>query len=98
MARRHVTFAAALLVMGVMDPARAQPACSAEQAQVDIDQGRYKAAVKAFTCVIEAQPTEVEGYRGRIEAQLLLGRYSDALRDYARVTAGELPVHPDVRG
>jgi tetratricopeptide (TPR) repeat protein len=95
MARRHVTFAAALLVMGLIDSARAQPACSAEQAQIDIDQGRYKAAVKGFTCVIEAQPTEVEGYRGRIEAQLLLGLYSDALRDYARVTARVLPVHPD---
>jgi hypothetical protein len=37
----------------------------------------------------------VEGYRGRIEAELLLGRYSDAVRDYARVTAFVLPVHPD---
>jgi hypothetical protein len=37
----------------------------------------------------------VEGYRGRIEALLLLGRYSDAVRDYTRVTALVLPVHPD---
>jgi len=41
------------------------------------------------------QPTEVEGYRGRIEAELLLGRYSDAVRDYTRVTARVLPVHRD---
>jgi hypothetical protein len=45
--------------------------------------------------VIGAQPTAVEGYRGRIEAELLLGRYSDALGDYARVTAVVEPVHPD---
>ncbi len=35
--------------------------------------------------------TQVEGYRGRIEAELLLGRYSDAVGDYARVTAFVLP-------
>ena len=56
--------------------------------------GDYKLAVKEFACVIDAQPTEVDGYRGRIEAQLLLGLYSDALRDYGRVTAPVLPVHP----
>jgi hypothetical protein len=31
-------------------------------------------AISEFTCVIEAEPTEAEGYRGRIEAQLLLGQ------------------------
>src|SRR5262249_15455508 len=40
-------------------------------------------------------PTAVEGYRGRIEAELLLGHYSDALADHAQVTARVLPVHPD---
>src|SRR4029450_11000590 len=44
---------------------------------------------------IEMQPTEVDVYRGRIEAQLLLGLYSDAIRDYGRVTAQVLPLHPD---
>jgi hypothetical protein len=34
----------------------------------------------------------VEGYRGRIEAQLLLGLYSDAMCDYGRVTARVLPL------
>lgn len=77
-------------------PARAAQ-CTAEKGQLFIDQGRYKDAVREFTCLIEAQPTEVEGYRGRIEAELLLGRYSDALRDYTRVTAFVLPVHPDAR-
>ena len=69
--------------------------CTAEHGQLFIDEGRYRDAIREFTCVIEAQPTEVEGYRGRIEAELLLGRYSDAVRDYARVTALVLPVHPD---
>ncbi|HEV8574084.1 MAG TPA: hypothetical protein VGR43_05180, partial [Dehalococcoidia bacterium] len=44
-------------------------------------------------CLIETDPTDVEGYRGRSEAELLLGRYSDALRDYSRITAFVLPVH-----
>ena len=95
MSPRHVILvAAALLVMGPRDLAHAE-ACTAQQGQIYIDQGGYKQAVKEFTCVIEAQPTDVEGYRGRIEAQLMLGRYSDALGDYARVTARVLPVHPD---
>lgn len=71
--------------------------CTAAQGQLYIDQGRYKQAVREFTCLIDAQPTEVEGYRGRIEAELLLGLYSDAVRDYARVTAYVLPVHPDAQ-
>jgi tetratricopeptide (TPR) repeat protein len=71
------------------------PQCSAEQGQIYIDQGRYRQAIREFTCLIDANPTEVEGYRGCIEAELLFGSYSDAVRDYARVTAFVLPVHPD---
>jgi hypothetical protein len=93
MPRRHVVLlAAALLVMGTASSARTQT-CTVEQGQISIDQARYKQAVKEFTCIIERHPTGVEGYRGRIEAQLLLGLYSDALGDYARVTALVLPVH-----
>ena len=69
--------------------------CTAEAGQRLIDAGRYEDAIRLFTCLVEAHPTAVEGYRGRIEAQLLLGRYSDALTDYGRVTAVVLPVHPD---
>jgi tetratricopeptide (TPR) repeat protein len=69
--------------------------CTAEQGQRYIDQGRYEQAVREFTCLIESDPTGVEGYRGRIEAELLLGRYSDALADHAQMTAKLLPVHPD---
>src|SRR5262249_6574825 len=70
---------------------------TAEQGQLFIDQGRYEHAIRAFTSVIEAHPTDVEGYRGRIEAELLLRRYSDAVRDYQRVIAFVLPVHPDAK-
>ena len=94
MRRYQLIIAAVLLVMGSAGAARAQAACSVDAGQTLIDQGRYKQAVKEFTCVINAQPTDVEGYRGRIEAQLLLGLYSDALRDYSRVTAVVLPVDP----
>jgi tetratricopeptide (TPR) repeat protein len=86
----------ALAAGALAGPAAAStPSCSAAKGQALIDQGRYEHATHEFTCVIDAQPTEVEGYRGRIEAEVLLGRYSDAVRDYQRVTAFVLPVHPD---
>ena len=69
--------------------------CSPAQGQLFIQSGQYKKAVQEFTCVIDAQPTEVEGYRGRAEAELLLGEYSNALGEYARITAFVVPVHPD---
>lgn len=78
-----------------LDASPAPKGCTAAQGQVLIDQGRYDQAVREFACVIAARPTEVEGYRGQAEAELLLGRYSDALRDLARVTAYVVPVHPD---
>jgi len=69
--------------------------CTAAQGQLFIDSGQYKKAIQEFSCVIDTQPTEVEGYRGRIEAQLMLGQYSDALHDFTRVTALVISVHPD---
>ena len=92
--RATVRVVFALLVNGSLSSAYAA-SCTAEQGQLLIDQGRYKQAVNEFTCVIDAHPTDVEGYRGRIEAQLLLGQYSNSFRDYARVTAVVTPVHPD---
>jgi tetratricopeptide (TPR) repeat protein len=83
-------------VFGSVIPARAA-SCSAEQGQDFIDAALYEKAIREFTCVIAAGPTEVEGYRGRIEAQLLLGRYSDALLDYTRVTALVIPAHTDAK-
>ena len=90
---------ALLFAPGAASSAQAAAAdkCTAEQGQSFIDAGRYKDAIREFTCVIEAHPTEVEGYRGRIEAELLLGRFSDAVRDYAGVTAFVEPVHPDAK-
>ena len=69
--------------------------CTADQGQAYLDAGQYKQGIREFSCVIDANPTGVEGYRGRIEAELLMGRFSDAVRDYARVTAFVIPVHPD---
>jgi len=78
-------------------PAKAQDPGTVEQGQLLIDRGLYERAIRVFTRVIAAHPTDVEGYRGRIEAELLLGRYSDAVRDYQRVMALVLPVHPDAK-
>jgi tetratricopeptide (TPR) repeat protein len=69
--------------------------CTSEQGQQFIDASDYKKAIQEFSCVIGFDPTAVEGYRGRIEAQLMLGRFSDAVWDYTRVTAFVLPVHPE---
>jgi len=69
--------------------------CTAENGQIFINDGRYEHAIREFTCVIKAEPTDVEGYRGRIEAELLIGRYSDAVLDYARVAALAATVRPD---
>lgn len=69
--------------------------CTAQEGQQLINAGQYQAAIQKFTCVIGLDPTAVEGYRGRIEALLMLGRFSDAVRDYSRVTAYVVPVHAD---
>jgi tetratricopeptide (TPR) repeat protein len=89
-----VTCALAAALLALAPAAQAAPKCSAAQGQALIDGGQYQQAVQEFTCVIGADPTAVEGYRGRIEAEVLLGRYSDAVRDYQRVAAVVLPVHP----
>src|SRR5215467_6874292 len=70
-------------------------ACTPEQVQILINAGQYADAVTEFTCVVNGQPTDVEGYRGRIEVEVLLGRYSDAVRDEQRIVAFVTPVHPD---
>lgn len=86
------------LTLGCGAPGSAKAAePSAEQGQLYIDQGRYAQAIREFTGVIDAHPTDVEGYLGRIEAELLLGRYSDAVLDYQRIIALVIPVHPDAK-
>ena len=69
--------------------------CSVEQGQRLIDDGLYARAIREFSCVIDAHPTAVEGYRGRIEAKLLIGRYSDAVLDGVQLNRIVVPVHPD---
>ena len=97
-ARLALLFAvAALLLLAPSAHAASAPSCTSEQGQAFIDAGRYDRAIREFTCLVEAAPTEVEGYRGRAEAKLFLGRYADALADYARVTAVVEPVHPDAK-
>jgi tetratricopeptide (TPR) repeat protein len=91
-----VVVAAALFVQApVARVAASQSNCTAEQGQAFINTGKYDKAIQAFTCLIGLQPTEVEGYRGRIEAEVLMGRYSDAVQDYQRVMAFVVPAHPD---
>jgi tetratricopeptide (TPR) repeat protein len=78
--------------------ASASSECTPEQGQDLINEGRYAQAIQKFKCVIDAHPTEVEGYRGRIEAELLSGLFSDAVGDYTLLNAYVLPVHPDAAG
>jgi len=64
--------------------------------QALIDEGHYEQAIREFTFSIEAEPMEADGYRGRAEAFLILGRFADAYRDYyGGITAFVLPVRPD---
>ena len=103
--RLTTTFVWTIFVLGGAWSGSAQAAalqgnpgqCSVESGQLLITQGRYSQAIREFTCVISSNPTEVEGYRGRSEAELLLGRYSDAMHTYTQVTAFVLPVHPDAK-
>lgn len=91
-----LAFAAALVTLvPLAQAAVSNPKCTAEQGQAYIDEGRYDKAIHEFTCLVNAAPTDVDGYRGRAEAGLLLGRYSDAFRDYTSLTAYVIPVHPD---
>jgi tetratricopeptide (TPR) repeat protein len=85
-----------LLLAGAVAPVAAvSPSCTVPGGQALIEAGHYTQAIQAFTCVIDAQPTGVDGYRGRIEAEVLLGRYSDAITDYQRVMAFVVPIDPN---
>ena len=111
MSRKILTTAALLTTIACSDPgALTSPAtaasppvsptvspCSADEGQQLIDAGQYKQAIREFTCLITIDPTALDGYRGRIEAELMLGQFSNAVRDYARVTAFVQPVHPDAQ-
>jgi hypothetical protein len=81
----------------VAGPVAAAPSCSAATGQALIDEGRYDRAVREFTCLIEADAASVEGYRGRMEAFVLMGRYADAVHDGTRFTAVVEPAHGDAQ-
>jgi tetratricopeptide (TPR) repeat protein len=90
-----LTLSALLLLPVAAAPVAAvSPGCTVQAGQALIEDGQYTKAIQAFTCVIDAAPTDVEGYRGRIEAEILLGRYSDAVIDYQRVMAFVVPLDP----
>src|SRR5687768_17571713 len=96
--RLRVVLLATLLVIGIGTqwPFSASAAtCSAADGQALIDAGLYQRAIREFSCVIDSDPTGVEGYRGRVEAQLLLDRFAAAHADYIRLSAIVEPVHPD---
>jgi tetratricopeptide (TPR) repeat protein len=93
---------AALILLFVLIPskpaeARQGNACTVAAGQQLIDVAQYERAIRVFTCVIDADPTSVEGHRGRMEAKVLLGRFADAVADYTRVTAFVEPAHPDFK-
>jgi tetratricopeptide (TPR) repeat protein len=88
---------AATVFLGAASETRAAK-CSPTDGQALIEAGHYVAAVRAFSCVIKAAPTEVDGYRGRAEALLFLGQFADAYHDYYVGIGGiVLPVQPDAQ-
>ena len=100
---RMATFVVALTLgsLLVAYPVSAAPACSTAAGQAYIDAGRYDRAVREFGCVIDGDPTSVDGHRGRMEALVLLGRYSHAVLDgvhFNAVGAGASGRRADDRG
>jgi hypothetical protein len=71
------------------------PPLALKKGQTRINLGLYGSAIAVFSNVIESHPLCVDAYRGRVEAELLLGRYSDALGTYTRLNAFVLPERPD---
>ena len=100
MSRRRFAIPAGLLALALVAasiaaaPVAAAPDCSAAAGQALIDQGRYDRAVSEFSCLIRADATSIDGYRGRMEAFTLMGRYADAVHDGTRFTAVVEPAHP----
>ena len=94
---RMATLVVALTLGSVLVafPVSAAPARSNAAGQEYIDAGRYDRAVREFGCVIDGDPTSVDGHRGRMEALVLLGRYSDAVLDGVHLNAVVVPAHPD---
>lgn len=84
---------ACILLLGCEDgpviplPVEAEPDPLAE-GQQKIDEGDYEGAVDIFTQAMEADPSQVDAYRGRAEAKLLLGQYAGAYHDMFALSIG----------
>lgn len=63
--------------------------------QAFIEAGAYSEAVTVFACVIAANPLDITAYRGKIEANLLAGKYSDAVHGYTEINIHVIPEVPD---
>jgi tetratricopeptide (TPR) repeat protein len=50
--------------------------------QKQLDDGEYEGARRSFACAIQADPLNLDAYRGQIEADLLMGAYGSAMRGY----------------
>jgi hypothetical protein len=93
---RRLVLAFTILLILPATASASSPHCTPEQGQAFIDEGNLDRAVHEFSCVVDANPTEVAGYVGRAEARLLQGRFSDAYHDYnTGITALVAPVDPD---
>lgn len=80
-----------LFIFLIFSSANAADNCTEASGQALIEQEQYELAIDEFSCVIVKAPTVIGGYRGRIEAKLLLDRFSDAVLDYQLVTALVIP-------
>ncbi len=73
----------------------AGPQASSNAGQQLIDRGQLNKAYRYYSELIEEDPSNIEGYRGRIETLVLMRQYAHALADYARIVANVLPLQPD---
>ena len=55
------TIVSILLCMEIPGPFAMARQCSPDQGQMYINEGRYRDAIREFSCLVEAQPTQVEG-------------------------------------
>ena len=58
------------------------------EGQLKIDEGDYEGAIDSFTQAMEADPSQIDAYRGRAEAKLLLGQYASAYNDLFALAIG----------
>lgn len=70
------------------------PVLSPDPGQKLIDRGQLNKALRYYTELIEADPTSITGYRGRIETLVLMRRYAHALADFSRIVANVVPTQP----